>query len=1225
MLKFTHLEPAAAIKPTHRNTRVLKSDFEAFQAATHKLLTQLNVEESEEHNKTHLRDFLVSTGYGSFEVNTSARKDLVVHTEASSKSPLGILFEVKRPSNTAEMINTADLNRKALWEAVRYYLEESLDKKNSLLGHVIVTNVQEWFVFDAQQFESLFAQNKEVKNQYRAWADGATTDSKTQAFDRFLQSFIAQQDAELAGTYLDLCNYAQDVASIPTEASTKRLLDVIRLLSPRHLLKQRVELEPNSLNRGFYNELLHLIGLEEDDDTRKIRRKKQGERHTGSMLEQVLAKAETQGKLNNLPNLDKYGETSEEQAFAVGLELVLTWVNRLLFLKLLEGQLVRYHNGDKEFRFLSPEAVGEWDELYSLFFQVLAKPEPERAPDVQAKYNRIPYLNSSLFEVSELESKIFSIDALNSSKTLPVFPHSLVRAKDGEKLEDGASLPLLEYLLGFLAAYDFGAEDATKLAEKESPLITASVLGLVFEKINGYKDGSHYTPSAVTMYMARRTLRPAVVRKLNEHFGWDCADFTELVNRLDTKHYAKAIAALESLRVVDPAVGSGHFLVSCLNELMLIRHELGLLVDNEGKRLKGYDFVIDQDELVITEEGGELNTYGYTCTYAAKGTGWERKVAKEKTRVNQTLFHAKQRIIETSLFGVDLNPNSVRICRLRLWIELLKHAYYTPESHFSALQVLPNIDINVAEGDSVVSRYGIRGKGTELEKHKGIKNLLDEYIAAFREYSTATLGKRKEQLRSLMQGHRDSLAGILDSFDFVATKRKKLLQVVGKLKLELADGGKLFELTEKQRKEKQKELALHEKELNRMLADVDKTKQLYQRAFEWRFYFPQVLHPDTGAFLGFDVVIGNPPFLGIPKGVYRETVTSRYPAANGNCDFFAAFMDLSTQITSDSGIIGWITPVSWLTAESFQVLRERLLSANKVEEVMILPYDVFEGIYIDTQICFLNKLGGNNTIRLVKLPIRMKLEHNSLFDTKFESIDYQLIMNREKLEVFAKPMLYKLLKKVEGGTKRLEDITTSYRGILANPTDVSDTSAKGLLPFFSGDVYRYQINQSFRYVKYGDNLRERPRDKTIFEGERILVRRLVNRRFRIMACAVNEDFVTKKDLYVFKIQDNRLSIWYVLALLNSRLFSYLRVISSATASKDDFGQLTLAELRDLPIPIADISIQNSLGDLAKARQAEGLDGRKSEELDKKLDAMVYSLFSLTKAEVEEVESTILGV
>jgi restriction endonuclease S subunit len=128
-----------------------------------------------------------------------------------------------------------------------------------------------------------------------------------------------------------------------------------------------------------------------------------------------------------------------------------------------------------------------------------------------------------------------------------------------------------------------------------------------------------------------------------------------------------------------------------------------------------------------------------------------------------------------------------------------------------------------------------------------------------------------------------------------------------------------------------------------------------------------------------------------------------------------------------------------------------------------------------------------------------------------------------------------------------------------------------------------------------------------------------------MACAVNEDFVTKKDLYVFKIQDNRLSIWYVLALLNSRLFSYLRVISSATASKDDFGQLTLAELRDLPIPIADISIQNSLGDLAKARQAEGLDGRKSEELDKKLDAMVYSLFSLTKAEVEEVESTILGV
>src|SRR5690606_34908659 len=117
---------------------------------------------------------------------------------------------------------------------------------------------------------------------------------------------------------------------------------------------------------------------------------------------------------------------------------------------------------------------------------------------------------------------------------------------------------------------------------------------------------------------------------------------------------------INSLRICDPAVGSGHFLVSALNELIVIKNQLGVLVDAKGVPLR-CDIEIINDELYVIDEMGSLFEYYPTD--------------KESTRIQHTLFHEKQSLIENCLFGVDINPNSVKICRLRLWIELLKNAY----------------------------------------------------------------------------------------------------------------------------------------------------------------------------------------------------------------------------------------------------------------------------------------------------------------------------------------------------------------------------------------------------------------------------------------------------------------------------------------------------------------------------------------------------------------------
>ncbi len=175
-------------------------------------------------------------------------------------------------------------------------------------------------------------------------------------------------------------------------------------------------------------------------------------------------------------------------------------------------------------------------------------------------------------------------------------------------LRDRPELPTLGYLFAFLDAYDFASESGDDIQESNRALINASVLGLIFEKINGYNDGSFYTPGFITEYMCRQTIRKAVVQKFNDAYGWQCADFGALQDKdLDR---SRANDLINSLRICDPAVGSGHFLVSALNELIPIKSELGILQDQAGRRLKGYLIRVVNDELlVLDEEDDEPFTY----------------------------------------------------------------------------------------------------------------------------------------------------------------------------------------------------------------------------------------------------------------------------------------------------------------------------------------------------------------------------------------------------------------------------------------------------------------------------------------------------------------------------------------------------------------------------------------------------------------------------------------
>jgi adenine-specific DNA-methyltransferase len=886
---------------------------ECFKKQAVKLLAEINDHKNEDDYKKPLTDFLEKGCFynGKYRINSSKTNDLVIHNDKEEKSPIGVIFELKRPGNISEMLSCDNLNKKALQELVLYYLRERFNKNNNQIKQLIVTNINEWFVFDAQVFEKAFVhletqfidfeQHRLVKN---------TTDFFYEEIAAPAISNALQNDI-LKCTYFNLQHY-QELLHSTNQETDPQLIPLFKILSPEHLLKLPFGNDNNSLNKEFYDELLHIIGLTEQKGL--IQRKEKSERYVGSLLEQIINEISSLEKLKLINDLHQYGSSSEEQLFSIGLELSITWINRILFLKLLESQLVTYHQGNKEYIFLTKDKIKNFSDLNSLFFQILAYKQEEREEKLKndrlkQSFVHVPYLNSTLFEKTTLENECIAISNLNSANTLPIFKSTVLKDAQGKKRI--GELDTLSYLFEFLEAYDFSSEGKEAIQEQNKTLISASVLGLIFEKINGYKDGSFFTPSFITMYMSKEVLRYAVVQKFNQLKHWECKTLNDVYNQIKDKKEANDI--INSLKICDPAVGSGHFLVSILNEIIAIKSELEILQDKQGKRLKHLVNIVN-DELIITDEEGIPFEYNPNNP--------------QSQRIQETLFHEKQILIEHCLFGVDINPNSVKICQLRLWIELLKHAYYKNKTE---LETLPNIDINIQCGNSLISRFSLEANlKTALQK---TTTNISKFKDAFHKYQHPNNKQEKYEMENL-------ISEIKSNFRTEIYKQRD------------------------------------------MLNDVETTKDdsIYNKAFEWRFEFPEALN-DDGDFIGFDIVIGNPPY-GVSVSKEKEYFQKYYTSTQtikkiqkGSLDSFSLFIEQGLNLLKTNGILSFIVPMSITSSDAMTGLHNLL--ENTCQKICISSYSnrpkqIFDNAGLRTSIISFIKTKTKNEQILTTRMIRRR-------------------------------------------------------------------------------------------------------------------------------------------------------------------------------------------------------------------------------------------------------------
>ena len=963
-MKLNAQKPRNFINPLLSRKAVDAEKFNVFKLALDhykkSLADQLSTKQTEPNIVTNtLKPFLDSFGFLS-EAN-SQKGQISIDLAVIQNAKPSVIIEAKMP-NSADMILAHDLHKKAFCQAIMYFMNERA-KNNTSLYHIIITDFNHWFVFDAKDFDRHFWRNANIKKLYDAYTSKSLLGDTTAEFYQALERELPNLKKDLLDPEeIDCAHF-----NIQLPASDKELTAIYKLLSADCLLKAFNPNDANSLNREFYTELLYILGLEESKDGgKKIIGKAKNPQH-GTLYENISNKLAQYNKPND---------------FEAVIKLIIIWVNRILFLKLLESQIVKW-TGKQDHKFLHANALDQYDALETLFFEVLAKPINQR--NVR-DFDHIPYLNSALFEIHADENNGIKVSNLVDGLEIDYYAKTVV--KDDNKQRKTGKANTLPYLLAFLDAFDFANDSDEELVKESKSLISASVLGLIFEKINGYKDGSFYTPSFITMYMARETISKTVIDQFNAAKGWQCKTLTDLHNK--DLNITEANALINSIKICDPAVGSGHFLVSALNEMLRIKSELGVLVSEDGKRIKDYSLSIENDDLIIKSAEGELFEY--------------KKGNSEKTRIQKTLFKEKQLLIENCLFGVDINPNSVSICRLRLWIELLKNAYYKEDVQ---LDTLPNIDINIKCGNSLISRFGL---ADDLDS-KTIKAEIQDYKQKVTQYKE-NIGSKRDVLQAidaikikfqdtLKNGHiatknlNEKLAEYVKNFGTEGLS-KDLGYIAFDLNLRQQAEMFAIETDENAKIKKQEEV---EKALKNQ-REIESGK-IYQNAFEWRFEFPEVLN-EQGEFVGFDVVIGNPPYMRIQEiektqpleKIHYEKV---YRSTKGSFDLANLFFELAVNVSSKVANNAFIFPHKFLNADSGTAFRDYLTQGKYIDKLAHFGANmVFDSA--DTYTCIaLFSQQQNEGIGFQRFPYKSDFTELLLDDSKFQFLSYQSIQNASAL------------------------------------------------------------------------------------------------------------------------------------------------------------------------------------------------------------------------------------
>lgn len=687
--------------------------------------------------------------------------------------------------------------------------------------------------------------------------------------------------------------------------------------------------------------------------------------------------------------------------------------------------------------------------------------------------------------------------------------------------------------------------------------------------------GSFYTPDYVVEYIVRETADPLI------------EDIHDVLNNKDydrgTSEYAREFRrCVLDLTIVDPAMGSGHFLTEMTTYLA---QQVNSVVQ-------------EADELVVEEAEG-FGTVGARANGAGMvesnpsdtpvdAPGDEMRNEDDASKFEQNQI--RRDIAKECIYGVDVNPMAVELAKLSMWLETL--AADQPlaflDHHLCIGNSLIGADIEAVDGINAgedlddeqigLSRYQERREdiiddimdlfGDLLEiPNESLRDAREMKRIYYEDIQQDPKYRRLKQIANVHTAEQIELDWVRES----AFSHSGLPGDAYEYMAEVLDDDDLWDGNP----EDEDVTAVTEKSWFQAAQRLASEEEF----FHWKIEFPEVFFDENGekrSDAGFDVMLGNPPYIPteeIPDQQKTYFTTRFDDILHRKYDLSVLFLQQCYDHTHGGGYVGMITPVSWETGSNYEPFRSENFGNGGgdvgIQQVINLPFDVFPDAYVDTTISLFTPGNVPDEFRVKEFPKRHQIQDADEIGENLESIDYQHIRDDPATKIYVLGSIYDLMDKYGSDDyDTIGDVTDSTQGPVESHYDYSQTQkADSQLLYRDLDVYRYSLSVTDeRYI----SMDEDDSNREYYTSPRVLIRRLVSRDDRLMAMYETDDYVVKKDLNPFLRDGATESLQYLLANLNSALHSYLYINQSSLALKDDFRQTTLTDLRRLPYRSLDV-------------------------------------------------------
>ncbi len=364
---------------------------------------------------------------------------------------------------------------------------------------------------------------------------------------------------------------------------------------------------------------------------------------------------------------------------------------------------------------------------------------------------------------------------------------------------------------------------------------------------------------------------------------------------------------------------------------------------------------------------------------------------------------------------------------------------------------------------------------------------------------------------------------------------------------------------------------------------IDDVEVAGDKAFNWQTEFPKIFEKG-----GFDVIIGNPPYVNSKglnfKNIEKEYYYKNYKTAIYQIDTYLLFLEKIKILLNSNGLGSYIIPNSWLNNLFLKDVRKFVLETYSIDEIVNTPNGVFADATVDTIIItVVNKLIPNNIVRISKINnSEISISHIKEQQTFIKSENYNI-------DIFSDNKTSELIEKIDNKKNKLKEFAKIGRGvgvyhkrvghtkeIIANdPYQSNIKKDETFVPYLRGKnigFYSFEWNDD-SFISYGNWLAE-PREIDFFEGDRIVLRQIPSKD-KLLVTFLNEGFIIDQSVFIARFIETNLSPKYILSILGSKLMSFY--FKNKYSEFDDlFPKVKLQHFKDFPIQKGGADLQTAL-------------------------------------------------